>query len=207
RSAWSPEHEPVAVDLAVGLRRARAAALLTMALPGGVYVYQGDELGLWEVQDIPAEHMEDPTFANTGRTRDGARVPLPWSGDGPPYGFSPPAARAEPWLPQPAAWGAVSVARQERDPGSMLELYRAALRIRGSHPALGDGALAWDEDARDGVLSFAREPAFRCVVNLSADALVLAPGAEVLVASAPLAGLVLEPDTAVWLATVGPALA
>src|SRR5579875_293090 len=205
RSMWSGERGSVAVDLRVGLRRARAAALLSLALPGGVYIYQGEELGLWEVEDIPAERMDDPTFARTGRTRDGSRVPLPWSGDGPPYGFSPPDAEGEPWLPQPAGWAAVSVAREQGDPGSTLELYRAALRIRRSHPALGDGGLVWDDDAPDGVLSFSREPGFRCVVNLSDAAVALPPEEEPLVTSAPLQhGGRLEPDAAVGLSSAAP---
>ena len=205
RGLWSGERAPSPVDLGLGLRRARAAALLSLALPGGVYLYQGEELGLWEVQDIPAERIDDPTFARTGRTRDGSRVPLPWSGDAPPYGFSPPGARAEPWLPQPSGWGAVSVARQEGDPGSTLELYRAALRLRRAHPALGDGALEWDETAPAGVLSFTREPGFRCVVNLSDAPVAPPPGSEPLLTSAPLGDDgSLEPDAAAWLSTGAP---
>jgi alpha-glucosidase len=199
---WRGEQATAPDDLARGLRRARAAALLTLALPGGVYIYQGDELGLWEVEDIPADRMQDPTFANTGRTRDGSRVPLPWSGEKPPFGFSPADASTEPWLPQPAGWDELTAARQDGDPASTLELYRTALRIRRGEPALGDGTLAWDEAAPAGVLSFTRPPGFRCVVNLSADAVELAPGEQVLLSSAPLApdGR-LEPDSAVWLAT------
>jgi alpha-glucosidase len=205
RSMWSGDRGSVAVDLRVGLRRARAAALLSLALPGGVYIYQGEELGLWEVRDIPAERMDDPTFTRTGRTRDGSRVPLPWSGEEPPYGFSPPDAAAEPWLPQPAEWGEVSVARQDGEPGSTLELYRAALHIRRAHPALGDGGLTWDETAPEGVLSFTRSPGFRCLVNLSEAAIPLPPGAEPLVTSAPLGEQrTLEPDAAVWLSTAPP---
>ncbi len=202
---WRGESATGPDDLARGLRRARAAALLTLALPGGVYIYQGDELGLWEVEDIPADHMQDPTFANTGRTRDGARVPLPWSGEAPPFGFSPPAANAEPWLPQPIAWREITATRQQGDPASTLELYRAALRIRHGHPALGDGTLAWDEAAPADVLSFTREPGFRCVVNLSPEPVMLPPGERVLVSSAPVGSAgALDPDAAAWLATKTP---
>jgi alpha-glucosidase len=202
RGRWTGIEDGGPIDVALGIRRARAAALLTLALPGGVYVYQGDELGLWDVEDIPADRMQDPTFANTGRTRDGARVPLPWSGDAPPFGFSPPAAAAEPWLPQPAAWIDLTAARQDGDPASTLELYRAALRIRRTHRALGDGTLTWDAGAPPGVLSFTRPPGFRCVVNLSSDAVALPAEEEVLVTSAPLAPQwALPTDAAVWLAT------
>src|SRR4029078_4695662 len=91
-------------DLERGRRRARAALLLNLALPGSVYLYQGEELGLEEVEDIPDALRQDPMFcraAGENLGRAGCRVPLPWSGDAPPFGFSPPNATAEPWLPQP----------------------------------------------------------------------------------------------------------
>jgi alpha-glucosidase len=188
------------VDLELGTRRARAAALLCLALPGGAYVYQGEELGLWEVEDIPEQLLQDPSWTRSGRTRDGCRVPLPWAGEHMPFGFSPNDASATPWLPQPAAWKHVTAEAQAGDPHSMLELYRAALRLRRRHPALGDGTLAWDHTAADGALSFAREPGFRCVVNLSPRPLVLSPHQEILLASAPLDGNRLPSDAAVWLA-------
>ena len=136
------------VDVAVGTRRARAAALLMLALPGAAYLYQGEELGLPEVLDIPAERREDPLFWRTGQTeigRDGCRVPLPWTRDPlTAYGFSS-AAGASPWLPQPAGWELWSVAEQEADPGSMLRLYRSAVAHRRALPGLRDGAFAWVE--------------------------------------------------------------
>jgi len=187
------------VDLELGTRRARAAALLCLALPGGAYVYQGEELGLWEAEDIPENLLQDPSWERSRRTRDGCRVPLPWSGEEAPFGFSPEHATAAPWLPQPAAWKDVSAAAQAGDPRSMLALYRSALRIRREHPALGDGTLAWDETAHEGTLCFAREPGFRCVVNLSARAIALPPHRELLLASAPLDGDRLPADAAAWL--------
>ena len=129
-------------DFDVGLMRARAAALLMLALPGGAYIYQGAELGLPEVEDLPEEVLQDPTWEQSGRTergRDGCRVPIPWSGDEPPYGFSPEGPAALPWLPQPHSWAAVTVESQTGDEASTLELYRRALKIRRGHPALGDG--------------------------------------------------------------------
>jgi alpha-glucosidase len=188
------------VDLELGTRRARAAALLCLALPGGAYVYQGEELGLWEVEDIPEHLLQDPSWKRSRRTRDGCRVPLPWAGDEAPFGFSAHHAPAAPWLPQPAAWRDVSVEAQFGDPHSMLELYRSALRIRRAHPALGDGTLAWDQDAPQDALSFVREPGFRCVVNYSRDAIALPPHRQLLLASAPPDGDRLPPDTAAWLA-------
>src|SRR6202044_3520154 len=134
------------VDLQLGTKRARAAALLTMALPGSVYLYQGEEIGLWEVQDIPDELRQDPIWARTAGAdpgRDGSRVPLPWSGTEPPFGFSPAGAAAEPWLPQPQEWRDLTVSAESADAESMLTLYREALRIRRSVPAFAAAALTW----------------------------------------------------------------
>ena len=191
-------------DLAVGRRRARAAALLMLALPGGAYVYQGEELGLAEVEDLPEELLQDPGWEQSGRTdrgRDGCRVPIPWSGQEPPFGFSPEHASAPPWLPQPSAWGELTVEAQTGDDGSMLELYRRALNLRRALPALGDGTLRW-LDAPAGALAFVRDPGFACLVNLSGDPVAVPDGAELLIASGPLSddGRV-SPDTAVWLTT------
>ena len=189
-------------DLAVGLRRARAAALLMLALPGGAYVYQGEELGLPEVEDLPEDVLQDPTWKRSGyaqRGRDGCRVPIPWSGDEPPFGFSPHHSSAAPWLPQPPDWKAQTVEALSGDPDSILELYRLGLRIRREHPALGDGTLEW-LDAPEGVLAFLREPGFACLVNISADAVALPAGYEVELASGALTADEKVPtDTAVWL--------
>jgi alpha-glucosidase len=189
------------VDLALGARRARAAALLTMALPGSVYVYQGEELGLWEVQDIPADMRQDPIWRRSRGAdpgRDGSRVPLPWQGTQPPFGFSPPGSDARPWLPQPCQWRDLTVAAEAGLDGSMLELYRAALRIRRVEAALGDGPMTWLA-AADGVLAFDRGTRVRCVVNLSPQAAPLPDNGGLLLASGPLDGGLLPPDCAVWL--------
>jgi alpha-glucosidase len=187
------------VDLELGTRRARAAALLTMALPGAVYVYQGEELGLWEVEDIPDDRRQDPIFLRTGGAdpgRDGSRVPLPWSGPEPPFAFSPPGASAPPWLPQPKEWRDLTVESQDGDPAAMLELYRAGLRLRREH-LTGGQPLTW-LPARDGVLDFTRGTV-RCIANLSPAALPLPDGWAVLLASGPLPAGVLPSDTTVWL--------
>ncbi|MEW6224197.1 MAG: glycoside hydrolase family 13 protein [Chloroflexota bacterium] len=163
------------VDEAIGTRRARAAALLLLALPGGAYVYQGEELGLPEVEDLPEAALRDPIWRRSGhaiRGRDGCRVPLPWSGTAPPFGFGPPGST--PWLPQPASWAARSVEAQAGDPGSMLALYRRALALRNTHPGLSGGAFAW-LPSPDGVLLFERDDGLRCAVNLSGTPVAL-PG-------------------------------
>jgi alpha-glucosidase len=187
-----------AADLELGLRRARAAALLIFALPGGAYVYQGDELGLPEVEDLPPDVLDDPTWRRSGHTergRDGCRVPIPWSGDAPPFGFG----EGEPWLPQPEWFAEHTAEGLAKDPDSILNLYRLALRLRRENPALGDGPLTW-LDAPEGALAFARDRGFVLVLNVSAEPLPL-PDAEIILASGPLTEDARVPaDTAVWLA-------
>jgi alpha-glucosidase len=182
-------------DLVLGERRARAAALLAMSLPGTVYVYQGEELGLPEVDDIPDELRQDPIWTRSKQTvpgRDGCRVPLPWSGQEPPFGYS----TGEPWLPQPASWKSLTAESQATDSNSMLCLYRTALRIRRTE--LGDGSLRW-LDSEDGVLAFARDSGLACVVNFNTHPVQLPPHDSVLLASGALEGNELPSDTAVWL--------
>ncbi len=186
-------------DLAVGERRARAAVLLLLALPGGAYLYQGEELGLPEVEDLPPEVLQDPIWERSGHTnpgRDGSRVPIPWSGDRPPYGFSPDGTAT--WLPQPADWAALTVAAETGREGSMLELYRQALRLRRADPALGDGTMRW-LDAPTDALVFARDPDFVCMVNFGPRPLPLPPGTTVRLSSGPLSAGALPTDTAAWL--------
>ncbi len=181
------------------VRRARAGALLMLALPGGAYVYQGEELGLAQVEDLPDEVLQDPTFFRSGgadRGRDGARVPLPWSGDAPPFGFGPPGSA--PWLPQPDEWAALTAERQRPDPGSTLNLYRDALRLR-RELALGETPLEWAPDGGEGVLLFRRGSRFACAVNLGDGAATVPVDGKVLIASVPLADpRVVPADTAVW---------
>ena len=120
----------------VGLARARAATLAMLALPGSAYLYQGEELGLENV-DVPEELRQDPAWLRTHRDwRDGCRVPIPWSGDAPPYGFGP--GTGQPWLPQPLDWADRSVAAQEQDPDSTLAFYKAALAARRKHTSDAD---------------------------------------------------------------------
>jgi alpha-glucosidase len=190
-------------DLSIGSRRARAAALLMLALPGACYLYQGEELGLPEVEDLPEAVLADPTWRRSGgrlRGRDGCRVPIPWSGEKPPYGFSE-GDVAEPWLPQPGDWGPYTVEAEQQQADSMLNLYRAALRLRHESPALGDGRMRWLDSPPD-VLLFAREPGFACLVNVGAGAVELPRGSRIVLSSAeiPADGLVPQ-DTAVWLET------
>ncbi|MFD4605448.1 alpha-amylase family glycosyl hydrolase [Streptomyces sp. NPDC058464] len=195
-NAWllSGGHAP-GVDVSHGLRRARAATLLMLALPGSSYVYQGEELGLPEAADLPVSVLQDPIWEQTGHARkgrDGCRVPLPWTTDGPSYGFGSGGA----WLPQPEWFASYAVAAQAGSAGSTLELYRTALRLR--RKLLDGETLTWME-APTGVLHFARTEGWRCVTNVS-DAPVALPPGEVLLASVPLPhDGTLPPDTTVWL--------
>jgi alpha-glucosidase len=191
------------VDLALGLRRARAALLLTLGLPGSTYLYQGEELGLPEVVDLPEEVLADPIWERSDhkvRGRDGARVPIPWTRSGPSLGFG----SGSPWLPQPAGWGELSVEAQQGAEGSTWELYRASLALRHEEPAFGDGQLRW-LDSPPSTLAFERRDdaggsRVVCVVNLATTPVPLSPYGEVVLASGPLAtDGALPPDTAAWL--------
>jgi alpha-glucosidase len=199
--AFATRRAGVPSDIELGRKRARAAALLAAALPGSLYIYQGEELGLDEVQDLPAHQLQDPMYLRSGGTdpgRDGCRVPLPWAGTCPPFGFSPAGATGEPWLQQPDRWERLTVEAQEQDPRSMLSLYRQMLRIRRSDSDLGDGELRWLPSA-DGVLAFARGEKFVCMTNFTQAPIEMPAGASVLLASVePSAGL-LPPDATAWL--------
>jgi alpha-glucosidase len=183
------------VDDRLGLRRARAATLLMLALPGSAYLYQGEELGLPEVADIPADRLQDPTFlrsAGAEKGRDGCRVPLPWTTDPPAFGFSTSPAH----LPQPGWFGPVSVQAQEHDPASTLNLYRQALgwrrRLQTSE------SLEWMPGTSEQVLHFRRAGGWQSVTNFGPGAVPL-PAGTVAVASGPVTGGLLPADTTAWL--------
>jgi len=212
RTRLAPVDEDGTPDLDRGLARARAATLFTMALPGSMYIYQGEELGLPEVLDLPDEARQDPAWHRSGGTdgrRDGCRVPIPWSRDSESFGFNDGSAS---WLPLPEYWAGLSVAEEVSDPESTLELYRSALRLRRELDALGEGPLVW-LDSPEGVLAFRRpgdQDAVAVALNLT-DAAVRLPaswGTEMLIASGPDVAvldddgtevLVLGGETAAWL--------
>ncbi|GAA3068721.1 glycoside hydrolase family 13 protein [Streptosporangium carneum] len=185
----------------VGLRRSRAAALLTLSLPGSAYLYQGEELGLPEVLDLPEEFLRDPQrLRDPDAGRDGCRVPIPWADVEPHFGFSLPGIE-ESWLPMPASWGPLSVQSQLRDPRSTLSLYRRALRTRRSLRSFDDAPLEW-LDSPEGTLAFTRGEGFACTLNLTGEQVELPLPGRVLLASAEpvVEGGVarLAPDSAVW---------
>ena len=200
----------------LGLKRARAALLLEMALPGAAYVYQGEELGLFEVADIPWDQLEDPTARNTSdagleKGRDGCRVPLPWTASDSPaaggsFGFSPADAESAPHLPQPAWFADYAV---DADADSTLAFYRRALAIRKQLRACkndltwldmdgADGAGDGADGAEGGVLAYRRDNGWACVCNFGAAPIEL-PKGELLLASSPLEDGRLPQDAAVWL--------
>ncbi len=197
--SFESKREGTPTDLERGTRRARAAALLAMALPGSLYVYQGEELGLPEVEDIPHVRRQDPMWHRSGGVdpgRDGCRIPLPWSGDTRPYGFSGDGVRST-WLDQPNDWAELTVTAQSESETSMLSLYRAGLRFRRAAP-WGGGAFQWVPSSHT-VLSFSRGEQFKCLVNFGPRPVELPKGSDVLIASNELEGGALPPDTTVWL--------
>ncbi|HEX4256126.1 MAG TPA: alpha-amylase family glycosyl hydrolase [Streptosporangiaceae bacterium] len=192
-------------DLVLGTRRARAAALLTLSLPGTAYVYQGEELGLWEVEDLPDQDRQDPMWQRSGHVnlgRDGCRVPLPWSGDQPPFGFQDGESRT--WLPQPPGWAGLTVETENADPASMLSLYRHALQVRHAELAFTTDAFTWLAAPPD-VLCYRRGADVTVMINVSGEPAELPPHEAILAASHPIRGDVLPPGTGVWLRTRPPA--
>lgn len=211
-------------DAALGLQRARAATLVSFALPGSVYIYQGEELGLPEHTTLPDEARQDPTFFRTKGLeigRDGCRVPLPWKADEPGYGFAEaftggsahgdgatsdavPSghAPAAPWLPQPESFRGLAADRQDGVDGSTLELYRSALAFRSAH-GLGSGSFQWADfhQPEDGILAFHNGEVL-VLCNLGPAAVPVPAGFTVLLASAPQAGgakAEVQPNCSVYL--------
>ena len=184
-------------DTALGLRRARAATLQMLALPGSAYLYQGEELGLPEHTRIPDEVRQDPAWFRSGRTergRDGCRVPIPWEADAPSYGFGP---SDNSWLPQPPEWAEYALDRQRGVPGSTYEMYRAALRLRHEH-RLGGNPLTWVDTPAD-VLAF-RSGDVLVLTNFGSAPAELPVGARVLLSSEPLHDGRVPTDVTVWAA-------
>ncbi|WP_394613199.1 glycoside hydrolase family 13 protein [Lentzea sp. JNUCC 0626] len=180
-----------------GEQRARAMTLVELALPGVIYLYNGEELGLPNVE-LPDWALQDPTWERSGHTergRDGCRVPIPWEGTTPPFGFS---TAVNTWLPQPNEWDHLTAEAQLEDPGSMLSLYREALEHRKSHASFAGTELEW-YGAPAGCFAFRRKGGgLICALNTSGASVPLPPG-QVLLSSGPMDGDQLPPDTAVWL--------
>ena len=187
------------LDTERGLRRARAAVLFMLALPGSAYLYQGEELGLPEVTDLPKERLHDPIWtrtAGTARGRDGCRVPLPWTATGTSFGFGADGA----WLPQPPWFGALAAETQEQDRTSTLQMYREALMLRRTLQT-SDARVRWLETTDPSTLHYTRQNGWQCVTNFGAAPVPMPAGTVVLTSSlAPLDDS-LPPETTAWLLT------
>lgn len=182
----------------LGTLRARAMALVELALPGTIFVYNGEELGLPEV-DLPDWAIQDPVWERSGHTdrgRDGARVPLPWEGRNPPFGFT---TAEHAWLPMPFDWEQLTAETQLEDPDSMLSLYRRAIELRQTSPAFAGTEIEW-YGGPEACFAFRRKGGgLTCVLNTSPDLVPLPPAGQLLLASGPLLEQQLPPDTAAWL--------
>lgn len=180
-------------DGSVGLERARAMALVLLALPGATFVYNGQELGLPNVE-LPDWALQDPVWERSGHTergRDGCRVPLPWSGDQPGLGFSDSSTT---WLPMPQQWSALTVEKQRDDSESTLSLYRRAIALRKSRD---DGsALEWVTTSTEMVVF--RRGGLLCALNTGSSPAAV-PGGQLLLSSAPVSDGKLPPNAAAWL--------
>jgi len=187
-------------DAALGLRRALAATALELALPGGAYLYQGEELGLPDHTTMPDEARQDPTWERSEHTeagRDGCRVPMPWVKDAPSFGFGPSEAT---WLPQPEVYGDLAVDQQDGVAGSTLEFYRRMLRERHARE-LGSGSLTWVEGAGDDVLAFVNSRDGHedlWVVTNFGEPVALPDDAFVVLSSGEADSLTVERDVTVW---------
>ena len=205
-STFTRQGDPAKFNVARGTLRARSATLMTLALPGGTYLYQGEEIGLPEVRDIPEDRLTDPRWKMSGyvdRGRDGCRVPLPWTADPKGgFGFSTNDSLKlhESWLPQSPWMGDFAVDTQDGVEGSTLTMYRTALAIRKTEAGLGDGPMEWIQTGAD-VVAFKRPGNFACYINFGAP-LELPSDSQILIASGPISGHTLPTDTAVWVRLV-----
>lgn len=194
--SWLLDGPHDALDAELGLSRARAGVMMMLGLPGGVYLYQGEELGLPEVWDLPLEVLDDPVWEQSNHAtkgRDGCRVPVPWTADGASFGFG----ENDGWLPQPEVFGPLSAEAQTGVAGSTLELYRSALAIRKDH-FISDNDIEW-LDSPDGVIGLRRGSGAECWLNVSGDPLMIDQTRTVLLCSGELVDGALPVNTAVWL--------
>ena len=182
-------------DQELGTQRGLAVIMMLLALPGSTYIYQGEELGLHEVPDLPHDVLDDPVWRrseNTRKGRDGCRVPIPWTQTGPSFGFG----EGAPWLPQPAHFSDQSVEAQDGVDGSVLELYRSALALRSAH-WVERGDLTW-LNVDSNAIAFERNR-YASITNFGDSNIALPPGEVMLTSSQPAQQDQLAPNTTVWL--------
>jgi alpha-glucosidase len=199
---WTLANHDVAREVArygggaTGLARARAMALVMLALPGAMFIYNGQELGLPDVE-LPDEVLQDPVWRRSGHTqrgRDGCRVPMPWSGDAPPFGFSD---NPRTWLPMPPEWAALTVDKQLGDADSTLSFLKRALEFRRQRTEFTGDRITWLPAPRK-ALALRRTGGLRCALNTGDQAVPL-PDGRLMLSSGPLDDGRLPPDTAAWL--------
>jgi alpha-glucosidase len=179
----------------IGLDRARAMAMVMLALPGAVFIYNGEELGLPNV-DLPDAVLQDPRWERSGHTvrgRDGCRVPLPWHGHTPPFGFS---TCADTWLPMPPDWEALTVDKQLADTESTLAFFQRALELRRTRVEFTGDRVEWLSAPRHALIF--RHGGLVCALNAGKDPLV-PPEGELILCSAPLVEGQLAENAAAWL--------
>ena len=186
-----------AIDEVRGLNAALAAQMFALALPGCTYIYQGEELGLAEVLDIPESEIQDPQFLRNNKVdkgRDGCRVPLPWTRTGSSYGFGSNGAH----LPQPQWFGEKSVEAQSGIAGSALEIFRQALTLRKT--LIADEDMTWHETGDGDVLHFSRPNGWHCLTNFGTKCFDMsAIHGNHLLSSAPLVDGQLPPAATLWI--------
>ena len=187
-------------DEALGLRKARAASAFMFGLPGGAYMYQGEELGLPEHTMLEGKYRQDPTYFRTNGERvgrDGCRVPLPWEANGgKSFGFN---STGESWLPAPDSFKRYARDAQDGIPGSTLELYKRLIKERKQYE-LGSGEFRFaPEYSSDSTLAYINNGVL-VLSNFGPDSVNL-PEGEILVTTQhdlTIEG-VLEHDQTVWI--------
>lgn len=183
------------LDKEAGTKRALAATLFILALPGSTYLYQGEELGLHEVTDIPESLIQDPQYLKNlkvDKGRDGCRVPLPWNSNADYFGFSTGASH----LPQPHWFKNYAVDMQIEKPDSSLSTYQEALRIRKD--LMCDESMTWHETGDSEVLHFSRPNGWNCLINFEGDDYSI-PEGEILLSSTPIVDRRLRAGSTVWI--------
>ena len=191
-----PDYEQPNVE--VGLRRARAASAFMLGLPGGAYIYQGEELGLPEHTTLEGKYREDPTYFRTKGERvgrDGCRVPIPWESDKPAFGFN---TTGKSWLPQPELYGAYSRDLQEGVAGSTLELYKSLLAARKAHE-MGHGSLTWNSELSAGSALAYENSGVLVLANFDGDNIAIPTGEVLASTQKDLSSGELEHDQVVWI--------
>ncbi len=195
RNDWLLSHgQSHPVDFEIGTRCSVAANLFILALPGCTYIYQGDELGIHEVANIPFDQVQDPVYLRNlkqAKGRDGSRVPLPWTRSDKNFGFG----TGTPHLPQPEWFADFSVEAESGDSGSPLEIFRAALKLRSELQCAEE--ITWHERTSEDVLHFSRPNGWNCITNFRASKYPMPPG-EIILASSPLIDGKIAAGTTTW---------